>query len=58
VAMPKAVHEKLPAEIINSSSGKTVGLSVTELISVKNICDTYVIASLEAPCTCGIQRNA
>ena len=48
---------KLPPEMILSSSGKIVGLSVTELISVSNTPETYRIASFVAPCTCGMQRN-
>ena len=43
--------------MILSSSGKIVGLSVTELISVSNTPETYRIASFVAPCTCGMQRN-
>ena len=43
--------------MMRSSSGKMVGLSVTELISVSNTEDTYLIASFVAPCTCGTQRK-
>ena len=44
-------------EIISSSSGNTVGLSVTELIPVSIISCTCLTTSLVAPCTCGMQRK-
>ena len=40
---------KLPAEIMRSSSGKTVGLSVTLFISVSMTLRTYSIVSFAAP---------
>ena len=43
--------------MMRSSSGKIVGLSVTELISVSSTEDTYLMASFVAPCTCGTQRK-
>ena len=48
---------KLPPEIIWSFSTKILGLSVTELISVKNVFVTNLIVSFVAPWTCGTQRN-
>ena len=40
-----------------SSSIKILGLSVTELISVKKVFVTNLIVSLVAPRTCGIHLN-
>ena len=48
---------KLPAEMMRSSSGQTVGLSVVALISMSTTDFTYDRVSFTAPCTWGMQRK-
>ena len=48
---------KLPAEMTMSSSGNMLGLSVAELISFSMTDSTYMMLSLTAPWTWGMQRK-
>jgi hypothetical protein len=48
---------KFPPDSSSPSSGKTIGLSVTESISVASTPSVKRITSRAAPCTCGMQRR-
>ena len=48
---------KLPPEIAESSSGKTIGLSVTAPASMVSVRAALVSRSSAAPITCGWQRK-
>ena len=48
---------KLPPLTMRRSSAKTIGLSVTALISISSTRRVYASASRDAPCTCGMQRT-
>jgi hypothetical protein len=56
-AKPTGCAWKLPPEIALSSSGKTIGLSVTAPASITSVRAALARRSSAAPITCGWQRK-